>query len=510
MEIDIKHIAKLARLRIEDDEMEEVQKKMLSVLEMVENLPEITGKSSGLDRENPMELRKDEVKPSMKRDLILANAPEELYKLSAAELAKMLRGGKCTSTQILDSIYERIDAVEDKVEAFVTITKEQAYAKAKEIDEKFARGEKLHPLAGIPIAIKDNICTKDVLTTCSSKMLYNFVPPYDATVMQKLGDCGAILVGKTNMDEFAMGSSTETSYFKKTKNPRGLDRVPGGSSGGSAAAVAAGEAPISLGSDTGGSIRQPASFCGIVGLKPTYGAVSRYGLVAFASSLDQIGPFGRTVEDVAMLFSAICGRDPMDATSSKHEHEDVMAALNGDVEGLRIGIPAEYFGDGIDAEVKESVMAAVKKLEEQGAIVKEISLPSTKYALPAYYIIASAEASSNLARFDGVKYGYRAKEFTDLTDMYERTRSEGFGEEVKRRIMLGTFVLSSGYYDAYYNRAKLLRGVRCYDHSHIAQHRIQVRRQLQRSGQDVCCGYLHHQCQYCRAAGYFGSLRRRR
>lgn len=381
----------------------------------------------------------------------------ELYKLSAAELAKMLREGKCTSTQILDSIYERIDAVEDKVEAFVTITKEQAYAKAKEIDDKFARGEKLHPLAGIPIAIKDNICTKDVLTTCSSKMLYNFVPPYDATVMQKLGDCGAILVGKTNMDEFAMGSSTETSYFKKTKNPRGLDRVPGGSSGGSAAAVAAGEAPISLGSDTGGSIRQPASFCGIVGLKPTYGAVSRYGLVAFASSLDQIGPFGRTVEDVAMLFSAICGRDPMDATSSKHEHEDVMAALNGDVKGLRIGIPAEYFGDGIDAEVKESVMAAVKKLEEQGAIVKEISLPSTKYALPAYYIIASAEASSNLARFDGVKYGYRAKEFTDLTDMYERTRSEGFGEEVKRRIMLGTFVLSSGYYDAYYNRAKLLQ-----------------------------------------------------
>ena len=349
----------------------------------------------------------------------------ELYKLSAAELAKMLREGKCTSTQILDSIYERIDAVEDKVEAFVTITKEQAYAKAKEIDEKFARGEKLHPLAGIPIAIKDNICTKDVLTTCSSKMLYNFVPPYDATVMQKLNDCGAILVGKTNMDEFAMGSSTETSYFKKTKNPRGLDRVPGGSSGGSAAAVAAGEAPISLGSDTGGSIRQPASFCGVVGLKPTYGAVSRYGLVAFASSLDQIGPFGRTVEDVAMLFSAICGRDPMDATSSKHEHEDVMAA--------------------------------VKKLEEQGAIVKEISLPSTKYALPAYYIIASAEASSNLARFDGVKYGYRAKEFTDLTDMYERTRSEGFGEEVKRRIMLGTFVLSSGYYDAYYNRAKLLQ-----------------------------------------------------
>ena len=377
----------------------------------------------------------------------------ELYKLSAAELAKMLREGKCTSTQILDSIYERIDAVEDKVEAFVTITKEQAYAKAKEIDEKFARGEKLHPLAGIPIAIKDNICTKDVLTTCSSKMLYNFVPPYDATVMQKLNDCGAILVGKTNMDEFAMGSSTETSYFKKTKNPRGLDRVPGGSSGGSAAAVAAGEAPISLGSDTGGSIRQPASFCGVVGLKPTYGAVSRYGLVAFASSLDQIGPFGRTVEDVAMLFSAICGRDPMDATSSKHEHEDVMAALNGDVKGLRIGIPAEYFGDGIDAEVKESVMAAVKKLEEQGAIIKGISLPSTKYALPAYYIIASAEASSNLARFDGVKYGWRAEGCGSLEELYRRTRTEGFGPEVKKRILLGTFVLSADCYDSYYKKA---------------------------------------------------------
>lgn len=381
----------------------------------------------------------------------------ELYRCSAAQLAKMLRSGECTATQILDSIYGRIDAVEGKVDAFVTLTREQAYAKAKEIDERFARGEEMHPLAGIPIAIKDNICTNGVLTTCSSKMLYNFVPPYNATVMEKLEEAGAIMVGKTNMDEFAMGSSTETSYFKTTKNPRDLERVPGGSSGGSAAAVAAGEAPIALGSDTGGSIRQPASLCGIVGLKPTYGAVSRYGLVAFASSLDQIGPFGRTVEDVAMLYSAICGRDPRDATSSKHQHEDVMAALQDDVKGLRIGIPAEYFGEGIDNEVRESVMKAVRELEAQGAVIKEVSLPSTKYALAAYYIIACAEASSNLARFDGVKYGYRAKEYTDLTDMYERTRSEGFGEEVKRRILLGTFVLSSGYYDAYYNRAKLLQ-----------------------------------------------------
>ena len=381
----------------------------------------------------------------------------ELYKKSAAELSALLRSKEVTACEILDDTLARIDAVEPKVDAFLSVTADTARAKAKEVDEKIARGETLGVLAGIPVGIKDNICTKGLKTTCASRMLENFVPPYNATVVEKLAAADAVIPGKLNMDEFAMGGSCENSYFKPTKNPWDTTRVPGGSSGGSAASVAACEVPLSLGSDTGGSIRQPASFCGVVGLKPTYGAVSRYGLVAFASSLDQIGPFGRTVEDVAMLFSAICGRDPMDATSSKHEHEDVMAALNGDVKGLRIGIPAEYFGDGIDAEVKESVMAAVKKLEEQGAIVKEISLPSTKYALPAYYIIASAEASSNLARFDGVKYGYRAKEFTDLTDMYERTRSEGFGEEVKRRIMLGTFVLSSGYYDAYYNRAKLLQ-----------------------------------------------------
>lgn len=380
-----------------------------------------------------------------------------LMSLTAVELGKKIQSGE---VKVLDAVNEalaRIEIFDKQLNCYVTVDAEGARKRAEEVQKAIDAGKLTGPLAGVPVAIKDNMCTEGLLTTCSSKILYNFKPTYTAEAVKNLEKAGAIIIGKTNMDEFAMGSSTETSYFKKTKNPRGLDRVPGGSSGGSAAAVAAGEAPISLGSDTGGSIRQPASFCGVVGLKPTYGAVSRYGLVAFASSLDQIGPFGRTVEDVAMLFSAICGRDPMDATSSKHEHEDVMAALNGDVKGLRIGIPAEYFGDGIDAEVKESVMAAVKKLEEQGAIVKEISLPSTKYALPAYYIIASAEASSNLARFDGVKYGYRAKEFTDLTDMYERTRSEGFGEEVKRRIMLGTFVLSSGYYDAYYNRAKLLQ-----------------------------------------------------
>lgn len=381
----------------------------------------------------------------------------ELLSLSAVELGAAIGTGKATAVEAMEAVLGRIAEAEEELHCYITIDKEKALERAQSAQRRIEAGELTGPLAGVPMAVKDNLCTEGMLTTCASRILGNFVPTYTAQAVQNLERAGAVIIGKTNMDEFAMGSSTETSYFKKTKNPRGLDRVPGGSSGGSAAAVAAGEAPISLGSDTGGSIRQPASFCGVVGLKPTYGAVSRYGLVAFASSLDQIGPFGRTVEDVAMLFSAICGRDPMDATSSKHEHEDVMAALNGDVKGLRIGIPAEYFGDGIDAEVKESVMAAVKKLEEQGAIVKEISLPSTKYALPAYYIIASAEASSNLARFDGVKYGYRAKEFTDLTDMYERTRSEGFGEEVKRRIMLGTFVLSSGYYDAYYNRAKLLQ-----------------------------------------------------
>lgn len=381
----------------------------------------------------------------------------ELYQMTASELAGKLRAGECSAREITDSVLDRIAAVEPQVEAFVTVTGELAKQRADEADAAFARGEDPGPLAGIPIGVKDNICTRDVRTTCSSRMLENFEPPYQATVMERLDAAGAIMVGKCNMDEFAMGSSCETSYFRKTRNPWDTTRVPGGSSGGSAAAVAAGEATVSLGSDTGGSIRLPASYCGLVGLKPTYGSVSRYGLVAFASSLDQIGPFARSVRDAALLFGVICGHDAHDATSVRRTYGDFCTALTPNVKGCRIGIPKEYFGEGVSPSVRTQVMEAAKCLEEAGARLKEISLPSTDYALSAYYIISSAEASSNLARFDGVKYGYRTKEYTTLTEMYENTRSEGFGDEVKRRILLGTFVLSSGYYDAYYKRAKLLQ-----------------------------------------------------
>ncbi len=381
----------------------------------------------------------------------------EYYKMTAYELSKQLKEKKISATELTNAVFERIEQAEEKVDAYITLNKEAALQKAAEVDKKRAANEELSMLAGIPIGIKDNICTKGVLTTCASKMLSDFVPPYNATVMEKLEACDIVMTGKLNMDEFAMGSSTETSYFKKTKNPIDLTRVPGGSSGGSAAAVAAGEAIMALGSDTGGSIRQPSSFCGTVGLKPTYGTVSRYGLVAFASSLDQIGPIGKSVKDTAMLYSAICGHDRMDATSAYRSYPNYLDCLGKGISGLRIGIPKEYFGAGIDGEVKEAILKAAKMLEQGGATVKEISLPSTDYALSAYYIIASAEASSNLARFDGVKYGYRAEHFGNLTEMYENTRSEGFGDEVKRRILLGTFVLSSGYYDAYYKRAKLLQ-----------------------------------------------------
>lgn len=381
----------------------------------------------------------------------------ELYRMTAAELGQKLRAKECSALEIAQSVLKRIDAAEEQVGAYVTVTAEQAQTRAREIDALLAKGEDPGPLAGIPIGIKDNICTKGVRTTCSSKMLHNFEPPYNATVMDKLEAAGAVMVGKCNMDEFAMGSSCENSYFKKTKNPCDLTRVPGGSSGGSAAAVAAYEAVVSLGSDTGGSIRLPASYCGLVGLKPTYGSVSRYGLVAFASSLDQIGPFARTVQDAALLYGAICGHDPHDATSARREYGDFASSIQTSLQGKRIGIPKEYFGEGVAPAVREQVMAAAKQLEAAGAQLKEISLPSTDYALAAYYIISSAEASSNLARFDGVKYGYRTENFATLTEMYENTRSEGFGDEVKRRILLGTFVLSSGYYDAYYKRAKLLQ-----------------------------------------------------
>lgn len=381
----------------------------------------------------------------------------ELFEQTASVLSEMLQKKECSAVELCQSVQGRIAAVEEKVGAYVTQC-EDVLAQAEAVDNARAAGESLHPLAGIPIGIKDNISTKGLRTTCASKMLEQYVPPFDATVMQSIRDAKMVITGKLNMDEFAMGSSTETSYIKKTHNPHCLDCVPGGSSGGSAAAVAAGEAIVTLGSDTGGSIRQPSSFCGTVGLKPTYGSVSRYGLVAFASSLDQIGSIGKSVKDVAMLYSLICGHDNMDATSAYRTYPDFAAALQGSqVAGLKIGLPKEYFGAGIDDTVKTAVMNAVHLLEANGAIVKEISLPSTEYAVNTYYIIASAEASSNLARFDGVKYGYRAANYDGLTDMYERTRSEGFGDEVKRRIMLGTFVLSSGFYDAYYKKAKLVQ-----------------------------------------------------
>ncbi len=380
-----------------------------------------------------------------------------LYEYTASELHEKLVNKEVSATEIAKDTMDRINATEEKVGSFVTITEELAMENAKLVDEKIANGEEISKLAGIPIAVKDNICTNGIKTTCSSKMLMNFVPQYSATVYERVLKSGMTVVGKVNMDEFAMGSSCENSAVKVTRNPRNIDYVPGGSSGGSASSVAAGQATLSLGSDTGGSIRQPAAFTGVIGLKPTYGSVSRYGLVAFASSLDQIGPMGRSVTDVANLYTAICGADKLDATTSKREYPDFATLLNSDVKGLRIGLPKEFFGEGVDAQIKESVMTAIKELEKKGAVLVNVSLPSTDYALSAYYILSSAEASSNLARFDGVKYGFRAENYDGLNDMYEKTRSEGFGDEVKRRIMLGSFVLSSGFYDAHYNKAKLLQ-----------------------------------------------------
>lgn len=379
------------------------------------------------------------------------------YEKTASELAVLLDRGQCTSVELTQAHYDRIEAVDGTVKAFLTLTREQALARAAEIDGKRARGEALGALAGIPIALKDNICTKGVRTTCASKMLENFVPPYSATVVDRLEAADAVILGKLNMDEFAMGSSCENSYFQQTVNPRGLDRVPGGSSGGSGAAVAAGETPLALGTDTGGSARLPASYCGVIGVKPTYGAVSRFGAVAFGSSLDQICPMTRCVEDAARLLGVLVGPDDKDATSARRTYPDFVAGLGAGVKGKTIGIPREYFGVGVDSEVAAAVMAAAAELEKQGATLKEVSLPSTTYALSAYYVISSAEASSNLARFDGVRYGYRTAQCDDLGDLYEKSRSEGFGEEVKRRIMLGTAVLSSGYYDAYYKRSKLVQ-----------------------------------------------------
>ncbi len=380
-----------------------------------------------------------------------------MHTLTAHEIRDRIKNKEMSSAEITKAFLDRIEKVEDKVQSYVTVLPEEAMKAAEAVDKKIAAGESVGALAGVPMALKDNLCTKDILTTCSSKMLYNFRPPYDSTVADKLKKADTVLLGKVNMDEFAMGSSTENSYFKKTKNPYDLTKVPGGSSGGSAACVSANEAAFTLGSDTGGSIRQPASLCGCVGMKPTYGTVSRFGLVAFASSLDQIGPLAKDVQDCALVYDQIVGYDPMDSTSVNREYASFEDALTGDVKGLKIGVPAEYMGEGISEPVQKAVLAALESFKALGAEYEDMHLPLNEYALPAYYMISSAEASSNLARFDGVKYGYRAEKFDDLIDLYAQTRSEGFGAEVKRRIMIGTYALSSGYYDAYYKKAQQVR-----------------------------------------------------
>ncbi|MDQ0228391.1 Asp-tRNA(Asn)/Glu-tRNA(Gln) amidotransferase subunit GatA [Metabacillus niabensis] len=380
-----------------------------------------------------------------------------LFDQKISELKDLLHKKEVSVSDLVDESYKRIHEVDDKVGAFLTLNEEKARAYAKELDDALGSRDEFGLLFGMPIGVKDNIVTKGLRTTCASKILENFDPIYDATVVQRLQQAEAVTIGKLNMDEFAMGSSNENSGFKLTKNPWDLERVPGGSSGGSAAAVAAGEVPFSLGSDTGGSIRQPASFCGVVGLKPTYGRVSRFGLVAFASSLDQIGPITRNVEDNAFLLQAISGVDEMDSTSANVEVPDFLSALTGDVKGLKIAVPKEYLGEGVAEEVKQSVLDALKVLEGLGATWEEVSLPHSKYALATYYLLSSSEASANLSRFDGVRYGYRTDNAENLLDLYMQSRAEGFGNEVKRRIMLGTFALSSGYYDAYYKKAQKVR-----------------------------------------------------
>lgn len=380
-----------------------------------------------------------------------------LFDYSISELHKKLHSKEISVTDLVGESYKRIAQVEDKVQAFLTLNEENAHAKAKELDGKVGKADEYGLLFGLPIGVKDNIVTKGLRTTCASKILANFDPIYDATVVQKLQNAETVTIGKLNMDEFAMGSSNENSGFKPTKNPWNIEYVPGGSSGGSAASVAAGEVLFSLGSDTGGSIRQPAAYCGVVGLKPTYGRVSRFGLVAFASSLDQIGPITRTVADNAYLLQAIAGVDKMDGTSAPVDVPDYLSALTGDVKGLRIAVPKEYLGEGVGEEARQSVLAALKVLEGMGATWEEVSLPHSKYALATYYLLSSSEASANLARFDGVRYGVRSDNASSLIELYKQTRSEGFGEEVKRRIMLGTFALSSGYYDAYYKKAQQVR-----------------------------------------------------
>ncbi len=377
----------------------------------------------------------------------------EIQELTAFSLGKKIKEKELSVREALDASFAQIDKTEAQYHAYVTIDREGAYKQADAVQEKIEKGELTGPLAGVPAAIKDNMCTKGLLTTCSSKILENYVPTYTAQAVINLTNAGCVIIGKTNMDEFAMGSTTETSHYGVTRNPHNPEHVPGGSSGGSAAAVALNECYFALGSDTGGSIRQPSAFCGITGMKPTYGTVSRYGLIAYGSSLDQIGPMTKNVTDCAAVLETIASYDKKDSTSIKRDDCDFLTALVPDVKGLRIGLPKDYFGEGLDGEVKAAIFKAAETFKSMGAIVEEFDLGLVKYAIPAYYVIASAEASSNLERFDGVKYGYRTKEYAGLHNMYKKTRSEGFGPEVKRRIMLGSFVLSSGYYDAYYLKA---------------------------------------------------------
>ncbi|MGE9976247.1 Asp-tRNA(Asn)/Glu-tRNA(Gln) amidotransferase subunit GatA [Bariatricus sp. HCP28S3_C2] len=377
----------------------------------------------------------------------------DILSMTALELGRKIKAKEITVKEAVEACLKQIDKVEDKVNSFVTIDREKAFNRAEEVQRGIEDGTYTGPLAGVPVAIKDNMCTKGMLTTCSSRILENFNPTYTAEAVLNLEKAGAVIIGKTNMDEFAMGSTTETSYYGETKNPWNLEHVPGGSSGGSCAAVAALEVPYALGSDTGGSIRQPSSYCGVVGIKPTYGTVSRYGLIAYGSSLDQIGPIARDVSDCAAILETIASHDVKDSTSMERGDTDFTGALVNDVKGMKIGIPQDYFSEGLDPEVAGPILEAAKVLEEAGASVERFDLGLVKYAIPAYYVIASAEASSNLARFDGVKYGYRTADYEELHGMYKKTRSEGFGPEVKRRIMLGSFVLSSGYYDAYYLKA---------------------------------------------------------
>ncbi len=381
----------------------------------------------------------------------------DLVKLTIHELKQKLVNKEITSLELTKLYLERIKSIDPKIKSYITICEDSALEKSKQVDEKIAKGEKLGELAGIPIALKDNICTKGIKTTCASKMLENFIPPYDATVIEKLENEDAVILGKLNMDEFAMGASTERSAFFNTHNPWNFNKVPGGSSGGSAACISADLAAGALGSDTGGSVRQPAGFCGVVGVKPTYGLVSRYGLVAFASSLDQIGPLSKDVTDAAIMLNVISGKDERDTTSANVDKKDYTKSLVKDISGLKIGVPKEYLGDGTDEDVNKAIKDAILLFESLGATVEECSIPNTKYALPTYYIMACAEASANLGRYDGIKYGYRTKNYETLKDIYTNSRSEGFGEEVKRRILLGTYVLSSGYYDAYYKKAQKVR-----------------------------------------------------